>query len=147
MNWQFAVLLLAAMVLSLVLSLWQRRRYLDVVNTMARQNAGRPVRLVSGRGKGRLRGAVAVLLIDPAAGEVLEARTMIGATIFARLRPAPGLLGPLANVVDRAEGKHLKKAVESALEMLPGSVPPQAGTESDSPNGRIRIPRTQTSPS
>ena len=147
MSWQFAGLLLAALVASIVLSLWQHRAYLKVVNELARENAGRQVRLVSGRAKGRIRGAVVVLLVDPATQQVVDARAMVGATIFARLRPAPVLLGAVAGVVDRAEDKHLKKAVESALAQMPGSTHPRTGDVSSNPGGRIRIPRVETGPS
>ncbi|MBI5027359.1 MAG: transcriptional regulator [Actinobacteria bacterium] len=102
MGWQFAAILIGARLASIALSLWQHSRYRKVVNEMARANAGRRLRLVSGRAKGRLRGAVAVLLVDPAAGEVVEARAMVGSTIFARLRPAPELAGPVSDVVARA---------------------------------------------
>ena len=146
MSWQFAALLLGALVASIVLSLRQHRAYLNVVNSMARANAGRPVRLVSGRAKGRFRGAVVVLLVDPATKQVVDARAMAGATIFARLQPAPELLGSVADVVDRAEDKHLKKAVESALTQVPVSKA-RTGNASLAPGERIRIPRTQTGPS
>jgi DNA-binding transcriptional regulator of glucitol operon len=145
--WQFALLLIAAMVASLLLSLWQHNRYLAVVNAMARANAGRNVRLVSGRAKGRLRGAVVVLLVDPSAREIVDARAMEGASIFARLTPAPELLGPVATTVDRAGTKHLKKAVESALAMVSSNALAEAAKSTQLPGTRIRIPRTQTSPS
>lgn len=145
--WQFALLLIAAMVASLMLSLWQHNRYLKVVNAMARANAGRNLRLVSGRAKGRLSGAVVVLLVDSAAREVVDARAMQGASIFARLKPAPELLGPVATTSDRAGTKHLKKAVASALAMVSSTPVAEAATSSQLPGTRIRIPRTQTSPS
>lgn len=144
MGWEFAVLLLGALVASVVLSLWQQRRYLAVVNEMARANAGRQLRLVSGRSKGRLRGAVAVLVVDPSSGEITDARAMTGATVFSQLRPAPHLLGPVAGVAARAgDDKHLREAVESALAMVPrrGDGPP--ATPRPQPGGKIRLPRAQ----
>jgi DNA-binding transcriptional regulator of glucitol operon len=147
MGWEFALLLLGAMVASTALSLWQHRAYIKVVNEMARENAGRQLRLVSGRAKGRLKGAVVVLLVDPATEQIVQARTMVGATIFSRLRPAPELAGPIATVAERVgEHKHLQRAVESALGMLPGAKPATSALQAPS-RGRIRIPRAQSSPS
>jgi DNA-binding transcriptional regulator of glucitol operon len=148
MGWQFPAILIGAMVLSIVLSLWQHRKYINVVNQMARENAGRQLRLVSGRAKGRLRGAIVVLLVDPAAGEIVDARAMIGATIFARLHPAPELIGPVAGLAERVgDNKKVRKAAEAALGMLPQRAGvPQAATPQ---TGRraIRIPRAQSTPS
>ncbi|CAL8970571.1 hypothetical protein PROP_03441 [Propionicimonas sp. T2.31MG-18] len=145
MGWQFAAILIGALLASIALSLWQHSRYMKVVNEMARANAGRRLRLVSGRAKGRLRGAVVVLLVDPAAGEVVEARAMVGSTIFARLRPASELAGPVSDVVARAgDDKQLRAAVESALGMLPERSG-EARAPQTSPAGRIRIPRAQSS--
>lgn len=147
MGWEFALLLLGAMVASTALSLWQHRAYIKVVNEMARVNAGRQLRLVSGRSKGRLKGAVVVLLVDPATDQIVEARAMVGATIFSRLRPAPQLAGPVATVAERTgDHKHLQRAVESALGMLPGAKPATNSPQAPS-RGRIRIPRAQSSPS
>ncbi|HBX80796.1 MAG: transcriptional regulator GutM [Propionibacteriaceae bacterium] len=122
MDWTFPALLVGALVLNSVMSLWQQRRYINQINAMARAWKGPNRRLVSGRGKGRLRGAVAVLIVDTEAGEVIEARRMSGATVFAKLGPAPELLGPLATVVDRATDPRLAKAVTAALTHLaPGA--------------------------
>lgn len=148
MDWRFPALLIGAMVLSIVLSLWQHRRYITVLNAMAKANAGKSLKLVSGRSKGRLRGAVVVLLVDPRRHEVVDARAMVGSTIFSRLQPAPELLGPLASIGERANDKHIHRAVDAALEMLPGTTG-SASTPAavKAPPSRIRIPRAQGSPS
>jgi len=146
MMWQFAAVLLAALVMSIVLSLWQHRRYIADVNTMARAHAGKDLRLVSGRSKGRLQGAVVVLLLDPKTMIVEDARAMLGSTIFTRLRPAPELRGPLASLAERATNKHMRKAAESALEMLPAGLrpaPDAPAKEAGTP--RIRLPKPTTS--
>ncbi len=143
--WEFAAILLAALVMSIVLSLWQHRRYIADVNAMAREHAGKDLRLVSGRSKGRLQGAVVVLLLDPKTMIVEEARSMVGSTIFTRLRPAPELRGPLASLADRATNQHVRKAAESALQMLPAGLRPTprvAATPAGSP--RIRLPKPTT---
>lgn len=146
MLWQFAALLLGALVLSIVLSLWQHRRYIADVNAMARAYAGQDLRLVSGRGKGRLQGAVVVLLLDPKTMEIAAASAMVGATIFSRLKPAPELCGPMATVADRATNKHVKKAAESALEMLPAGLRPASRPDTPQSTGtRTRLPRPEKS--
>jgi len=145
MMWEFAAILLAALVMSIVLSLWQHRRYIADVNAMARAHAGKDLRLVSGRSKGRLQGAVVVLLLDPKTMIVEEARSMVGSTIFTRLRPAPELRGPLATLAERATNQHVRKAAESAVEMLPAGLRPTsrvAATPAGSP--RIRLPKPTT---
>ena len=123
MGWEFPLLLLAALLAMGGLSLWQTQRLTADINTMARACAGPDRHLVSGRGKGRLYGAIAVLVVDVARAEVVEAGAMTGVSVFARLRPAPQLAGPLASVLDRAPGKALHRAVEDALTRLPSSTP------------------------
>ena len=146
MYWQFAALLLGAMVLSIGLSLWQHRIYLAEVNRLAKAHAGEDLRLVSGRSKGRLKGAVVVLLIDPNTRNIESASAMVGATIFTRLRPAPELCGPMDTVAERAGGKHMMKAAQSALEMLPAGLRPATlPTATPAAQARVRLPRPTTS--
>lgn len=146
MIWQFAALLLGAMVLSIGLSLWQHRVYIAEVNKMAKAHAGQDLKLVSGRSKGRLQGAVVVLLIDPNTRNIEAASAMLGATIFTRLRPAPELCGPMTTVATRATNKHTQKAAESALEMLPvGLRPAPRPAAAKAGRTRIRLPRPTTS--
>ncbi|MFC5125805.1 hypothetical protein ACFPRL_21295 [Pseudoclavibacter helvolus] len=100
------------------------RAYMAQVNEIAKANAGKNLNLVSGRGKGAFRGAIAVLLVDPTTLEVVEARALVGFSVFGRLKPAPELEGPLKTVYDRAEArhKHLGTAVRQAISMLPHKV-------------------------
>lgn len=121
MGWEFPVLLVAAFVLVGLLSYRQVTRYQADVNATARAHAGPGRYLVSGRGKGRLYGAVAVLVVDAPHGEVRHARTMSGVSVFARLKPAPELEGPLATVAERAESAALRRAIEDALTRLPAA--------------------------
>lgn len=141
MNWQFPALLVAAMVASIVLSMWQQRRYLRVVNAMAREYKGPDRRLVSGRGKGRLRGAVVVLVIDTVQRTVLAARVMSGSTVLAKLRPAPGLEGSLDTLRDRASDTFVVKAIDDALRQLPTGDQPAAPLDSTPKPARIRVGR------
>lgn len=142
MTWQFAALLIGALVVSMLLSLWQHRRYTTEVNQLARQYAGQDLKLVSGRGKGRLKGAVVVLLVNPRAGKVVEARKMVGSTVFSRLGPAPELVGSLAGVAGRATDKYVRIAVEAALGMLPAAARPVAAA-SHPGRPKVQIPKPQ----
>lgn len=124
MDWRFPAVLVLALVLSMVMSGVQMRAYMAQVNEIAKANAGKNLNLVSGRGKGAFRGAIAVLLVDPTMLEVVEARALVGFSVFGRLKPAPELEGPLKTVYDRAEArhKHLGTAVRQAISMLPHKV-------------------------
>lgn len=124
MDWRFPAVLVLALVLSMVMSGVQMRAYMAQVNEIAKANAGKNLNLVSGRGKAAFRGAIAVLLVDPTTLEVVEARALVGFSVFGRLKPAPELEGPLKTVYDRAEArhKHLGTAVRQAISMLPHKV-------------------------
>jgi len=120
-GWEFALLFFVALVLMGLLSWWQNTSYQREVNRLARAFAGPNRHLVTGRGKSGVRGAIVVLVVDVAAGTVLEAEAMTGASVFARLRPRPQLVGPLATVAERAGSGALRRGVESALERLPAA--------------------------
>lgn len=124
MDWRFPAVLVLALVLSMFMTVVQMRAYMRQVNEIAKANAGKNLNLVSGRGKGAFRGAIAVLLVDPTTLEVVEARALLGFSVFGRLKPAPELEGPLKTVYDRAEArhKHLGTAVRQAIGMLPHTV-------------------------
>lgn len=115
----FAVYLIVLLVVGIVLSAWQGRRYGDQVRALIRAHRGEDLHLVSGRAKARLRGAVALLLVDPATTSIVEARVMSGASVFARIRPAPELTGPIADAPSRATHPMVAKAVAEALTLLP----------------------------
>lgn len=148
-GWGFALILLAAFVLTGVTSVWQMRRYTGEVNRLAAEFRGADRRLVSGRHKGWIRGAIVVLVVDLAAGEVLAAETLTGVSALARLRPAPALLGPLDTLLDRAPDKAIRKAVTDALTRLPGAAPATQPTPSSATNRaasqKVRISRRRPS--
>lgn len=123
MHWQFPLFLFAALTVGMVLSFWQNRRYTAEAKRLARAHAGSAnLRLVSGRGKGRLRGALVVLVVNPTVQRVVDASAMQGSTVFSQLHPAPQLVGPYAEVRQRVTGdKQLRTAVDSALAMVPGA--------------------------
>ncbi|MFV0458441.1 MAG: transcriptional regulator GutM [Actinomycetales bacterium] len=122
--WEFAILLVAALIGSSALSYRQSVRYRRRVNELAHQHKGEGRYLVSGRAKGRLRGAVVVLVIDTGRQGVVAAETMTGASTFARLTPDQRLCGPLGSLLDRAPNATMRTAIETALAQLPRPTKP-----------------------
>ena len=118
MGWEFAALLIGALVVSLMLGLWQQGRYARSVNAMVRQHHGSGRVLVTGRGLGKLRGTIVMLVVDDSADQVVAAQVLRGSTVFARAKDAPQLLGPVATLPGRAGDKQTGKAVEMALSQL-----------------------------
>ncbi|MGW3963573.1 transcriptional regulator GutM [Amycolatopsis sp. NPDC005003] len=118
MTWQVALFLISGFVVAGYLSYRQHLRYSQVVNTVATEENRRGVLLVTGRAKGKLRGAVVVLVVDRRQNLVTRALAMEGASVFARFRERPELLGPVATVEDRAPSKATAKAVKEALKMV-----------------------------
>lgn len=113
----FALILIAALVLSVMLSLLQHRTYARAAQRMTRAFAGeQDFYLVSGRGKGRLRGAVVLLVIDSASRRVVAAEAMAGVSVLARFRGHPEIIGPLGGVTERTTDKKLRQAVQQALD-------------------------------
>jgi glucitol operon activator protein len=118
MTWQVASFLMTGFVVAGFLSYRQHTRYANVVNTVATEENRRGALLVTGRAKGRLRGAVVLLVVDRRQDLVTRALAMEGASVFARFRERPELLGPVATVEDRASSKATVKAVKEALKMV-----------------------------
>jgi len=118
MGWQFAAILGGALVVSVLLGLWQQGRYATSVNAMVQNHHGTGRILVTGRGIGRLRGTIVMLIIDDAADQVVAASKLRGTTIFATAKNAPDLIGPVADLADRATDKQTRKAVDMALTQL-----------------------------
>lgn len=113
----FALILIVALLLSGALSLLQHFTYSRAAQRMTRAFAGeRDMFLVSGRGRGFLRGAVVLLVIDRRERRVVAAEAMVGGTVFARFRGRPQLIGPLEGVQDRAPRGKLRDAVQYALD-------------------------------
>lgn len=154
MEWLLPILLLTALLLSVGLSVWQTKRYTSDINRIALTHNAPGRHLVSGRGKGRTRGAVAVLVVDSTTDEVVAASAMAGASVFARLRPMPALAGPVATVTERTDDPHIRRAIEDALDRLKNlrgsasdtaltTTPPLARSTTEqptkAPTGRTRI--------
>ena len=115
MGWEFAAILGGALVVSLLLGLWQQGRYARSVNALVLKHRGPGLLLVTGRGLGKLKGTIVMLVIDDAADEVVAASTLRGSTVFATAKDAPGLLGPVATLAGRAADKQTGKAIDMAL--------------------------------
>ncbi|MEU6643833.1 transcriptional regulator GutM [Saccharomonospora sp. NPDC046836] len=117
MSWQAVALLLVAFVAAGLLSYRQHLAYQRAVNELATEENRSGVLLVSGRAKGRLRGAIVLLVIDRRKGQVLRARAMEGRSVFATFRERPELAGPVEGAEDRAGSTALGRAVQEALRM------------------------------
>jgi DNA-binding transcriptional regulator of glucitol operon len=118
MTWQVASFLMTGFVVAGFLSYRQHTRYAQVVNTVAAEENRRGALLVTGRAKGWLRGAVVLLVVDRRQDLVTRALAMEGASVFARFRERPELLGPIGTVEGRASSKATVKAVKEALKMV-----------------------------
>lgn len=116
MTWQAVVAIVAVFGLAMLLGWFQHRAYRTTVDRVAAQEHRPGVALVSGRAKGVLRGAVAILVVDRGAQRVVRALVMEGASVFARFREAPELVGPVASAADRARSAARRKAVADALD-------------------------------
>lgn len=127
-DWKFPALLVAAMLLALLFGYFQQKSYASTVSRMARENSGQPTRyLVSGQGRGRTRGVIVVLIVDAVQEAVIEARRMAGVSIFARMKGAPDLLGPIDSIEERSAGKKDKQAAAMALTQYRAAVAREEG--------------------
>ena len=111
----FALLLLAALGLSVAFTLLQQRTYSRATHRLGLSWLGTKNHyLVSGRGKGFLRGAIVLLVVDGDTRRVVAAEAMIGSTVLARFRPHPELIGDLATAAGRAKEPKLRDAIDYA---------------------------------
>ncbi|MBB3051958.1 glucitol operon activator protein [Prauserella isguenensis] len=115
MTWQAVVLVLGAFVVAGVLSYRQHLAYQSAVNALADDENRSGMLLVSGRAKGRLRGAIVLLVIDRRRGEITRAQAMQGASVFARFTERTELRGPIDGAEERAGTAALAKAVREAI--------------------------------
>jgi len=117
MSWQAMVIIVGAFLLASWLSYRQHQRYSRVVNEVATEENRGGVLLVTGRAKGKLRGAVVLLVIDRRRELVTRALAMEGASVFATFRERPDLAGPLHTLAERASTKAMSKAIAEAMTM------------------------------
>lgn len=110
----FAILLFAAIVLSFAFTYLQHLGYSRTLRAVAVANDRPGVVVVSGRGKGALRGCVVVLAVDVTTRKVIDARSMTGSTVLARFRPTPQLNGSLRSAEQRATSRWMADALREA---------------------------------
>jgi glucitol operon activator protein len=110
-------LLVAGFAVAGLFSYRQHLAYQRVVNRVATEENRSGVFLVTGRAKGRLRGAVVLLVIDRRRATITRALAMEGFSVFARFRERPELAGPVTGAEERAGSKAVRKAVHEALGM------------------------------
>jgi|GEM_PF-5660165 len=108
----FTLLLLGALIVSLLLSYRQHKYYAKTVTRFIRTEATPNSVVVSGIHRGRARGAIAVLLIDPDKRIVIGARVMEGSSIFARFKEVEVLRGMK---LDNVSSLSLSKAANGAV--------------------------------
>jgi glucitol operon activator protein len=115
MDTGFALLLMAALVLSVLFSLLQQRTYSRATKRLGTSFIGAKDHfLVSGRGKGFLRGAIVLIVVNSSTTKIVAAEAMVGGTIFAYFKPRPELLGDLDTAVLRTSEKKMTEAVDYA---------------------------------
>lgn len=110
----FVLLLIFAIILSFAFSYQQHRAYVRAVRELADRHDRTGIVVVSGRGKGFLRGCVVLLAIDATTRRILEARVMQGSTVMARFHRAGYLEVGLQGVAGNATSKHMALALEQA---------------------------------
>lgn len=118
-GWQFPALLFLAMVVSGLLTLLQQRQYSRELSRIAAASRGKDDVLLSGRGRSLLGGAVLILVVDRTTAQIVTARGMVGASVFARFKDLPDLLGPTATATERTRGKQVTAAATMALAQMP----------------------------
>lgn len=110
----FALLLIVAIGLSFAFSYLQHLAYSRTVRDVASANDRTGVVVVSGRGRGFLRGCVVVLAIDTRTRKILDARSMSGSTVIARFHRTPRLEGSLSTAEKRATSRWMAEAIRQA---------------------------------
>ncbi len=119
-NLGFFLIMLGAVSLTGVSAFAQHRYYARTVRRLARAHDEPGCVLVSGRGKGRIRGAVAVLVLRAHDEQVKAAAVMEGATVFARFRERPDWVGLSARDPLPGSSPRLAAAVADARTRMPG---------------------------
>ena len=120
MNDPFFLVAVAAVLLTGVSAFAQHKYYARTVRRLAAAHDEPGCVLVSGRAKGRMRGAVVVLVLRASDEQVKAARAMEGATVFARFRDRPDWGGLSARDPLPGCSPRLAAAVADARTRLPG---------------------------
>ena len=119
-NTGYFLLVLLVMTLTTVGGLVQHRYYSRTVSRLAREHNEPGCVLVSGRGKGRLRGAIVILVLRKEDQIIRAATVMEGATVLTRFKDRPDWVG-LSVCDDLPQcSPRLSKAVADARTRVPG---------------------------
>jgi glucitol operon activator protein len=116
----YFLLVLVVMTLTAVGGIAQHRYYTRTVGRLAREHPEAGCVLVSGRGKGRLRGAIVVLVVRKDDEMIRAAAVMEGATVLARFRERPDWVGLSARDALPRCSPRVAKAVADARTHVPG---------------------------
>jgi glucitol operon activator protein len=119
-NTGFFLLIFVGLSLTAVSALAQHKYYTRTVRRLAREHNEPGCVLVSGRGKGRLRGAVAVLVLRKHDEVIKAGAVMEGATVLARFKDRPDWVGLSARDPLPQCSPRVAKAVADALTHIPG---------------------------
>jgi len=109
------ILLLGVLLLTMAFAHLQHRYYQRVVNHLAGEYRGPGRALVSGISRGRLRGAIAILVVQRDTDMIERALVMEGSSILARFREQPGLSGqPLEAITRVSLSRPASRALQDA---------------------------------
>jgi glucitol operon activator protein len=117
---QYLLLVFVVMTLTAVGGIIQHRYYTRTVGRLAREHNRPGCVLVSGRGKGRMRGAIAVLILNKEDEVIRAAAVMEGATVLARFKERPDWVGLSARDDLPTCSPRAAKAVADARAHMPG---------------------------
>ena len=117
MSMSWALLGIAVViVISTGLGWLQQRAYQREVNKLIAEDGQSGRILVSGRTKGKIRGAIVLLVVDRPTRRVHRAVGMAGSSVFARFRELPQMTGALDGAASRASSKAVRRATDDAIE-------------------------------
>ena len=119
-NTQSLLLIVAAVLLTATSGLAQHKYYTRTVRRLARENDEPGCVLVSGRGKSRFRGAIAVLVLRKDDEQIQAAAVMEGASVLARFKDRSDWVGLSARNPLPGCSPRLVAAVADARSHVPG---------------------------
>jgi glucitol operon activator protein len=138
---EYLLLIFMVMALTAVGGIAQHRYYARTVARLAREHDEPGSVLISGRGKGRLRGAIVVLVIRKTDEVIRAAAVMEGATVLARFKERQDWVGlPVRGDLPECSPR-VAKAVAEALAHMPGRRRPLPASRA-ALRGAPKSPRT-----
>lgn len=141
-DWRFPALLILAMMMNAAMMWLQMRRYNSELNATLAKVHDESLMLCSGRGRSWRGGAIVIMIVNVVTDQIVSAKAMTGFTVFARFRPLPEMLGPVANAEERVATKPAKAAVAMALAQLSQASPIRScGIDSDAANSCTQTER------